>query len=133
MRMLFILLLLLTGCTDKLYSMNKRINHQYKYIPDVPGHDFMKEPAEFEADGGGDCEDFANFKRSAALELGYKPSQIKFVHTLKEETTGQAHAVLMVDGYILNNMNDKLDSLSSMGIYARAVTDEQMAIITHKR
>lgn len=35
----------------------RECNKRFEYIPDPPGFDYAKTPAEFEADGGGDCED----------------------------------------------------------------------------
>ena len=35
------------------------INAAYRYQPETPGRDEWRTPAEFDAAGGGDCEDFA--------------------------------------------------------------------------
>lgn len=35
------------------------INAAYRYQPEAPGRDEWRTPAEFDAAGGGDCEDFA--------------------------------------------------------------------------
>lgn len=47
------------GC---FYDSNALINKEYKFIPDNIGRDVWSNPMEFDARGGGDCEDFAIFK-----------------------------------------------------------------------
>lgn len=41
---------------DSVYAS---INAAYRYRPEAPGRDEWRTPAEFDAAGGGDCEDFA--------------------------------------------------------------------------
>lgn len=99
-----ILLLLLSGCADKIYQVNKQIN-AYKYIPDK--NDYMKTPEQFYADGGGDCEDFANAKKAIlGGELVMVP--LKFP---------ESHVMLMVNGYLLDNRTNNLRPASSMKTY----------------
>ena len=40
-------------------SVFASINSAYRYQPEAPGRDDWRTPAEFDAAGGGDCEDFA--------------------------------------------------------------------------
>lgn len=40
-------------------SVFASINDAYDYQPEAPGRDDWRTPAEFDAAGGGDCEDFA--------------------------------------------------------------------------
>lgn len=124
MRNLLLGMLLLSSCTNKLYMVNKEIN-SYRYIPDKVN--YMKSLAEFKRDGGGDCEDFANAKRERLLELGVPASDIHFVHILREKNTGQPHAVLEVNSFILDNMTDKI----SLGAFTEGfrVNYAQMLII----
>ena len=114
-----LVIMLLTGCADKLYSVNKRIN-SYQYIPHGAAKDFYK-------NGGGDCKAFAVIKYQELLKDGY---DMKFVIIPKEKTTGLAHAVLEVDGLILDNMNDKLNRASSVKGYR--VNYETMQLIARK-
>lgn len=99
------IILLTSGCADRLYKVNQEVN-SYRYMPDKVN--FMKSAEEFKRDGGGDCEDFANAKRSRLIELGVPESDIHFVEILRERTTGQAHVVLEVNGLILDNMTDRI-------------------------
>lgn len=81
----------------------------------------MKTPNQFIKDGGGDCEDFANAKYHRLVSEGYKP---KFVLIIKDVP----HAVLEVDGLILDSNNDKLTPASFVEGYR--VNYAQMQIIS---
>ena len=116
-----IIIALLTGCADKIHAVNKRVN-SYQYTPDKVS--YMKTPEEFIKDGGGDCEDFANMKYQALLAEGF--TGMKFVLPVK----GEQHAMLEVDGLILDNMNDKLNRASSVKGYR--VNYETMQLIARK-
>jgi predicted transglutaminase-like cysteine proteinase len=89
-------LLLLSACSPSLQSVNNKVN-AYRYIPEAKGLDEWKSPAQFYADGGGDCDDFAIVKMALLpdhetyIVIGYLPD-------------GTPHAVLLVDGiYVLTN------------------------------
>ncbi len=98
------LVILLSGCTDHLYAVNKRVN-SYKYIP--PEHNGkLRTPEEFYRDGGGNCKDFANVKYQELLKAGYK--NMSFITILQTETEEEGHMVLEVDGWVLDNMHNSL-------------------------
>lgn len=91
----------------QLLAVNKRINQHYEYITETG--DYWKSPKEFEADGGGDCEDFAIFKYQVLLNLGYADEDMEIVVGTVQ---GETHAVLVVtEGgkqIVLDNLSDKL-------------------------
>lgn len=97
---LLLLATLLSGCANRIYEVNEEIN-AYKYIPDSV--DYLKTPKQFYADGGGDCEDFANAKKAIlGGELVYMPFLIG----------GTSHIVLKVDGYLLDSRSNHIMSAS---------------------
>ncbi len=77
-----LILLLLSGCADKLTQVNQSINAE-PYIA-----------------GKHDCRNFAEEKYHALVKDGYKPEQMRFVIT---DVNKQPHVVLNVDGVILDN------------------------------
>ncbi len=77
-----LVLLLLTGCADKLTQVNHMVN-QEPYVK-----------------GSHDCRNFAEEKYKALIESGYKPEQMRFVITSYH---GEPHVVLRVNGLILDN------------------------------
>ena len=99
-------LVLLTGCATDIQAVNTKVN-AYKYQPEPAGQDVWKSPAQFYADGGGDCEDSAIAKMSLLPDHDTK----LVVGVLK---SGQAHAVLLVDGvYVLDNRFNAIRHWSS--------------------
>lgn len=99
-----LVLLFISGCTDKLYMVNKEIN-SYHYIPDKVN--YMKTPQEFYKDGGGDCEDFANAKKAI---LGGELVQMPM-------TFPESHVMLKVNGWLLDNRNNELRPASTLKAY----------------
>ena len=77
-----LVLLLLTGCTDKLATINANVNRT-PYV-----------------EGKYDCRNFAEEKYKELIENGYNGDKIRFVIT---EYKGQPHVVLRVNGLILDN------------------------------
>lgn len=94
---LCLILFILSGCTNNLYEVNKRIN-SYSYMD--RNSKTPKTPAQFYADGGGNCLDYANVKKA---ELGGE------IVILPEIVNGRTHAVLKVDGYILDSKYNEID------------------------
>ena len=82
-----VLLLALSGCVSKLDKV-----------------DYMKSPAQFYKDGGGDCEDFANAKKAI---LGGESVQIPISYPV-------GHVMLKVDGWLLDNRTNNLIPASSI-------------------
>ena len=76
-----VILLLLSGCADKLTQVNHAINQE----PYTVHHD---------------CRNFAEEKYQALIRNGYKPKQMRFVITSYH---GEPHVVLRVNGLILDN------------------------------
>lgn len=76
-----------------------------KYIPDAV-QDVWASPTEFQAAGGGDCEDFAISKYHDLLSKGFADDQMRIV-VGRKKATGELHAVLTVaDGgktWVLDN------------------------------
>ena len=101
-----ILVLLLSGCANRIYAVNDQIN-SYKYAADKV--DYMKTPTQFYADGGGDCEDFANAKKEI---LGGELVMLQrlFVQDNKLVT----HVVLKVDGFLLDNRTGHIKLASTV-------------------
>lgn len=79
-------------------SVNSDINHGWKYQREDRDH--WQSPNEMMASGVGDCEDFAILKR-AFLGRG----EIVIGH---DNILGGNHAVLFVDGVVLDCTHDKL-------------------------
>lgn len=90
-----IALILLSGCTNHLYEVNKRING-YNYS--FNGKSGTKTPAEFYKDGGGSCVDFARAKQA---ELGGEI--VTVIPVYKEGDKYVNHVVLKVDGWLLDS------------------------------
>ncbi len=67
----------------------------------------MKTPEQFYADGGGDCEDFANTKKAI---LGGELVQIPMRFP-------ESHVMLKVDGWLLDNRTNELRPASSLKTY----------------
>lgn len=75
-------------------AVNKEINEKFKYIPDA-AHDHWKLPEEFEADGGGDCEDYAIYKMFSLYARGLAKHDIEIGIGFLPSTR-ICHAVLLV-------------------------------------
>jgi hypothetical protein len=69
------------------------IDGKYKYMPDA--EDIWKAPQEFQADGGGDCEDFAVAKYYYLLKAGVPDKQMRIMVGLTADQ--EIHAVLVVE------------------------------------
>lgn len=100
-----IIILMLSGCADKISDINKQIN-AYKYIPDAV--DYIKTPMQFYADGGGNCKDFANAKKAI---LGGELVQIPLEYP-------ERHVMLKVNGWLLDNRTNVLRPASTLKTYA---------------
>lgn len=102
-----IIFILITGCTtNKMYSVNYKVN-SYKYSFDgSAGH---KTPAEFYKDGGGSCLDFARAKQ---VELGGEI--VLWPDLFRQDGKLVSHAVLKVNGYILDSRTDKIVDASAV-------------------
>ena len=83
--LLVIMLLGITGCADKLSTINHTIN-QHPYSVNYT------------------CQDYVTDKYKALILAGYKDKDMQFVITSYQ---GQAHVVLNVNGWILDNLHDK--------------------------
>lgn len=66
----------------------------YRYMKDT-SIDYWKTPAEFEADGGGDCEDFAIWQREALTTLDVPVSSIWL--TQVPYLPHESHIILLVE------------------------------------
>lgn len=87
--------LIVSGCTNHLYEVNKRINaYHYSYN----GKSGTKTPAQFYADGGGSCVDFARTKQA---ELGGEI--VILIPVYKQDNHYVNHAVLKVNGWLLDS------------------------------
>lgn len=82
MQKIVYILILLSGCADKLDKINQTVN-QHEYIP-----------------GKYDCRNFAEEKYKALIKNGYKSKEIKFVITSYQD---KPHVVLNVNNWILDN------------------------------
>ena len=78
----------------QMNQINRDIN-QYRYRRDPIGTDHWKNPAEFFADLGGDCEDFAIAKYFTLLTLGYLHGDLEVV-VVNDRDRSQLHAILAV-------------------------------------
>lgn len=103
-RLVFILLSIALFSSCSSYFMNKNYPYietdldtawtktaSFSFIEEDAGDDYCKSPLEFEADGGGDCEDFVTYM---VYLLGNKSSMI----ILRNLSTGGLHAVVGYDG-----------------------------------
>lgn len=88
-----------------LTKFNTEINQGFAYVSDqkMYGKDqYIAKPAEFVKNKGGDCEDFALYKRHKLLELGVekKNLQIKILRLngCMAESGACRHAVLIMNG-----------------------------------
>lgn len=117
-----LILAFITGCTDRLYEINKTVN-SYKYFHTSK----MENVQEFIKNGGGDCKSFANVKYHSLLEEGISPDDMKFVIIPPGVVAKEAHAVLQVKNLILDNMNNNLTPASMVKGYR--VNYSQMLII----
>lgn len=87
----------LANSTD-VASVNSDINHGWKYQREERDH--WQSPSEMMNSGAGDCEDFAILKRAF---LGRGEIVIG-----RDNLLGGNHAVLFVDGVVLDCTHDKL-------------------------
>lgn len=101
-----VLLVFLCSCSNSTYAVNKRIN-RYNYIPSASRH--LKTPEEFYADGGGNCKDFANAKKAI---LGGEIVLLPELYVESGEL--RSHAVLKVDGFLLDSRFNELRLASSV-------------------
>jgi len=83
--LLLITLIAISGCADKLGTVNQAIN----------SHIYSKEY---------NCKNFAEDKYKELLKQGYKDENMRFIIT---DYKGEPHVVLNVNGWILDNMRDK--------------------------
>lgn len=97
---LITLLIILSGCASDLRGVNEKVN-SYQYTPDTVN--YMKTPAEFYTDGGGDCEDFANAKYWELKKAGYENLQFVLIPGKPD------HVVLQVGNYILDNQTNEIE------------------------
>lgn len=86
-----------------LYDVNHRVNHEITYREDTD--DYWQSPRETLRRGEGDCEDFAILKRAALLSAGWRDDQMLIV-VVQDTVARRAHAILIVDGYVLDNRTD---------------------------
>ncbi len=91
---IILILLALTGCTNHLQEVNKRIN-SYKYMDS--NSRIPKTPTQFYKDGGGNCLDYANVKKA---ELGGD------IVLRSDIINGRTHAVLKVGIWLLDSKFD---------------------------
>lgn len=64
------------------------------YLPDPAGVDLWRTPAEFAANGGGDCEDWASAILCKAVELGVAPDALGWLYLLDGQGKGHIMATL---------------------------------------
>ena len=92
------------------------INAAYRYQPEAPGRDDWRTPVEFEAAGGGDCEDFAIAYWYA---LRFLPGRALLACCLRADAAArQAHMVCLyyptagADPQVLDVLADAVCALS---------------------
>lgn len=108
-KFIIILSLLSSGCTDRIYEVNKQIN-SYKYIPSTNKH--LKTLDEFYKDGGGNCKDFANAKKTL---LGGELVMYPYLYPING--TLRSHVVLKVNGWLLDNRTNNLRPANTIITY----------------
>jgi len=93
---------------EQLKSVNKLVN-RVRYRSDKRQYgtnDYWASPAEFFANGKGDCEDYSIAKYFALRELGFATQDMRLI-IAKDSKTNEYHAVLSVNVggqfYILDN------------------------------
>lgn len=103
---------------ETMFLVNRFVNHgiRYRSDTDLPGNprDHWSTPAELLEEGAGDCEEFALFKRTLLLNLGFDPQSVWLV-VLYDMVVRQHHATLVVlhngAGRVLDNRTDNVYAL----------------------
>jgi len=98
---------------DQLKSVNKLVN-RVRYRSDKRQYgtnDYWASPAEFFANGKGDCEDYSIAKYFALRELGFATQDMRLI-IAKDSKINEYHAVLSVNVggqfYILDNRTNRI-------------------------
>lgn len=91
-----------------LRTVNHFVNKNFEYKEDQEVYgvsDYWAKPDEFRKHHGGDCEDFAIFKREIILESKLVDAdEIRFL-LVQVKRNLEYHMVLVVQGYVYNNYN----------------------------
>ena len=100
----------------ELEELNSEVNHLIKYTPDqklygTPDH--WASYQEISKTLAGDCEDYALLKYWALRKTGV-PAEDMHILVFYDQVVRIHHAVLVVDGMILENRTDKLIPLERM-------------------
>jgi predicted transglutaminase-like cysteine proteinase len=100
----------------EIERVGKWVNAHVKPVPDM-GHWGVIDKWDYPADGKGDCEDYALFKRKILIEKGF-PRQALLMTVVKDEHH-EGHAVLTVKTnageFVLDNMNDDVKPWTRTG------------------
>ncbi len=87
-----------------------------EYRPDEGGDEWTG-PNETLARGYGDCEDLALLERAILISIGVPDSEIWFV-LVNDLITKQVHAMLVVDGQLLDSRSDRIQPIRQAMDYA---------------
>ncbi len=118
--LLLITVLLLSACTtQKLYRINSVIN-KIPYVADTKAD--LKNPEYFKKHGG-NCKDYVEAKYAEVKKLGVPDSRIKFIIGDFDIKNKESHAMLEVDGYVMDN--NRLDIVPAHEVKGVRFTREQ--------
>lgn len=91
------------------------VNREVQYVPDHGDH--WQAPLETLVRRQGDCEDIALLKRALLMSAGYHDKNI-FLTIVHDLVTRQDHAVVVVDGYVLDSFNARTLPVEQVKDYA---------------
>ncbi|MGC2223042.1 MAG: transglutaminase-like cysteine peptidase [Methylocella sp.] len=100
----------------EIERVDKWVNAHVKPVPDLE-HWGVIDQWDYPADGKGDCEDYALFKRKILMDEGF-PRQALLMTVVKDEHD-EGHAILTVKTnageFVLDNLNDEVKSWDRTG------------------
>ncbi|MGH6846236.1 MAG: transglutaminase-like cysteine peptidase [Methylocella sp.] len=100
----------------EIERVGKWVNAHVKPVPDLE-HWGVIDQWDYPADGKGDCEDYALFKRKILIDEGF-PRQALLMTVVKDEHN-EGHAILTVKTnageFVLDNLNDEVKSMDRTG------------------
>jgi predicted transglutaminase-like cysteine proteinase len=100
----------------EIERVDKWVNAHVKPVSDIE-HWGVIDQWDYPADGKGDCEDYALFKRKILMDEGF-PRQALLMTVVKDEHN-EGHAILTVKTnageFVLDNLNDEIKSWDRTG------------------